>query len=172
MAKRSDWIAKDGNTSLKLISESPSHTQRIGVRIGELARAGDIVLLVGGLGTGKTCLAQGIAWGLGVEEYAVSPSFVFIREYQGRLPLYHIDLYRIEGIEEVEGLGLEDYLHGKGVSVVEWAERGMSLVPREHILINMRYISYNKRSLSLMPRGERYMEMLRAIGGDWDCSSQ
>ncbi len=144
---------------LQLISHDPQETQRLGSRLGELAQAGDVILLVGSLGTGKTCLTQGIAWGLGIEGYASSPSFVVIREYQGRLPLYHLDLYRLDRIEEVGELGLDDYLYGKGVCVVEWAEKGSGLWPEEHLLITMGYLSDTERSLYLEPASARYQEM-------------
>ena len=91
--------------------------------MGELVQSGDIFLLTGDLGTGKTCLTQGIARGLGIEEYAFSPSFVIIREYHGRLPLYHIDFYRLDNIDEIADLGLEEYFYSKGVCVIEWAEK-------------------------------------------------
>ena len=113
----------------EFVSESPEKTQGIGIKLGSLARAGDVFLLVGSLGVGKTCLAQGIAWGLGIKEYASSPSFVIVKEYQGRLPLYHIDLYRLDEIDEIAELGLDEYLYGEGVCVVEWAEKGFSLLP-------------------------------------------
>ncbi len=149
--------------SLDIISESARETQGIGMRLGKLLGGGEVVLLVGSLGAGKTCLAQGIAWGLGIEEYAMSPSFVIIREYRGRLPLYHIDLYRIERVEEVIDLGLDDYLYGNGVCVVEWAEKGFGALPTEHLLVHIRYLSPKRRSLHFKPRGERYQEILRGL---------
>ncbi len=148
---------------LELTSHSPEQTQRLGVRIGELAQPGDIFLLVGGLGTGKTCLTQGIAWGLGIKEYALSPSFVIARELYGRLPLYHIDLYRLNHIEEIMELGLDDYLYGSGVCVVEWAEKGLSVLPTEHLLIQISYLSDSERSLQLKPSGKRYLEILAQL---------
>ncbi|MCL0057669.1 tRNA (adenosine(37)-N6)-threonylcarbamoyltransferase complex ATPase subunit type 1 TsaE [Dehalococcoidales bacterium] len=148
---------------LELISHSPEQTQRLGSRIGKLTLAGDIFLLVGKLGTGKTCLTQGIAWGLDIKEYALSPSFVIIRELYGRLPLYHIDFYRLEHIEEIVELGLDDYLYGNGVCVVEWAEKGLSLLPPEHLLIQISFLSDNERSFQLKPRGKRYLEILTQL---------
>ena len=145
---------------LELISHSPEQTQRLGIRIGELALAGDIFLLVGSLGAGKTCLTQGIAWGLGINEYTLSPSFVIVRELHGRLPLYHIDLYRLDHIEEVEELGLDNYLYGKGVCVIEWAEKGLSVLPAEHLIIQIGYLSDTERSFQLEPSGKRYLEVL------------
>ncbi len=145
---------------LELISHSPEQTQEFGIRLGELALPGDILLLVGGLGAGKTCLTQGIAWGLGIKEYAASPSFVVVRELHGRLPLYHIDLYRLDHIEEIVELGLDDYLYGRGVCVVEWAEKGLSVLPTEHLLIEISYLSDTERSFQLKPSGQRYLEIL------------
>ena len=145
--------------SHKLISHSPEQTQKLGTGIGELALPGDIYLLVGNLGTGKTCLTQGIAWGLNIKEYTMSPSFVIVRELHGRLPLYHIDLYRLDHIEEVADLGLDDYFYGNGVCVVEWAEKGLSILPPEHLMIQISFISDTERSFQFKPSGKRYREI-------------
>ncbi|MFQ5987861.1 MAG: tRNA (adenosine(37)-N6)-threonylcarbamoyltransferase complex ATPase subunit type 1 TsaE [Dehalococcoidia bacterium] len=148
---------------MNYVSESPEQTQQLGLRLGRLAKLGDLFLLVGGLGTGKTCLTQGIAWGLGIEGYATSPSFVVINHYQGRLPFYHIDLYRLDRIEEVIELGLEDYLYGRGVCVVEWAEKGLEVLPQEHLLVEMSFLFDTGRSITFKPSGERYVEMLSEL---------
>jgi len=151
--------------SLEVISNSAEQTRKVGLRLGKLASTGDIILLVGPLGAGKTCLTQGIALGLDIDEYTLSPSFVLVREYQGRLPLYHIDLYRLDNIEEVVQLGLDDYLYGNGVCVVEWADKGLSILPEEHLLIEIEFISSTKRKLNLVPQGTRYMEILSRLKG-------
>lgn len=143
----------------KITSHSPEQTQELGKRTGRLAQPGDVILLIGELGTGKTCLTQGIAWGLDIEEYALSPSFVIMRELYGRLPLYHIDLYRLDCIEESIDLGLDDYLYGRGICVVEWAEKAMSILPREHLLIEIGYISDTGRSFVIKPNGQRYRDL-------------
>jgi tRNA threonylcarbamoyladenosine biosynthesis protein TsaE len=148
---------------LEIISHSPEETQKIGMRLGELALPGDIFLLVGGLGVGKTCLTQGIAWGLKIKEYAASPSFVLVRELHGRLPLYHIDFYRLDNLEEIAELGLGDYLYGKGVCVLEWAEKGLSLLPAERLLIEMGYLSDTERSLKFKPGGKRYEKIVSQL---------
>jgi tRNA threonylcarbamoyladenosine biosynthesis protein TsaE len=153
-------------TELKLVSRSPEQTQHLGMRLGELAQSGDVFLLTGNLGSGKTCLTQGIAWGLGVKEYAFSPSFVIIREYHGRLPLYHIDFYRLDRIEEIADLGLDEYLYGKGICVVEWAEKGIAVLPDEHLLINLSYIRDTERAVSLEPKGKRYIELLKLLDAE------
>lgn len=162
-AKALNLLDKIDMNRFELISHSPQQTQKLGVRIGELALAGDIFLLVGAFGTGKTCLTQGIAWGLNIKEYALSPSYVIIRELYGRLPLYHIDLYRLDHIEEITDLGLDDYLYGNGVCVVEWAERGQSILPTEHLLIQINYLSDTERSFQLKPSGKRYLEIARQL---------
>ena len=148
---------------LNLVTESPEETQRLGTRLGKLAQLGDVFLLVGGLGTGKTCLTQGIAWGLGIEGYATSPSFVVINQYQGRLPFFHIDLYRLDRIEEVIELGLEDYLYGRGVCVVEWADKALDVFPEERLLAEMSFLSDTSRNFVLRPSGQRYVEMLSQL---------
>lgn len=152
--------------NLNIISTSAARTRKIGIRLGELTEAGDVILLVGELGVGKTCLTQGIARGMGIDEYIVSPTFVLLREYQGVVPLYHIDFYRLEGIEEVASLGLEDYLYGDGVCVIEWAEKGVEVLPGEHLLIEMKHLELIKRELRLLPKGSRYKEMLSQLSKD------
>jgi len=147
----------------EIISNSPEETREFGARLGELARPGDIFLLVGKLGAGKTCLTQGIARGLGIKEYATSPSFVMVRELYGRLPLYHMDFYRLDNLDEITDLGLDDYFYGKGVSVVEWAEKGLSLLPPEHLLIEMSYVSDTGRRLKLKAGGKRYRELVAKL---------
>lgn len=148
---------------LALITHSPEETQALGRRLGGLALSGDVFLLVGDLGAGKTCLTQGISWGLGIAEYVMSPSFVIMRELYGRLPLYHIDLYRLDRIEESIDLGLDDYLYGHGVCVVEWAEKALSLFPKEHLLIKVTYLSENERSFQIEPKGQRYREIVAQL---------
>lgn len=149
--------------SLELTTRSPEQTQEFGTRLGKIARPGDVILLVGKLGAGKTCLTQGIAWGLGIKEYAASPSFVLVRELYGRLPLYHLDFYRLENLAEIAELGLDEYFYGQGISVVEWAEKALSLLPPENLLIEMEYIAETGRRLKLKPSGKRYREMVARL---------
>jgi len=150
-------------SNLEIVSHSPEQTQRLGTTIGEHALPGDVYLLAGELGAGKTCLTQGIAWGLGIEEYALSPSFVIMRDLHGRLPLYHIDLYRLDRIEESMDLGLDDYLYGEGVCVVEWAEKALSILPEKHLLIRIEYLSDTDRSFKIESSGERYLELAEQL---------
>ena len=148
---------------LDLVSHSPEYTQKIGVCLGRLAQGGDVFLLVGKLGAGKTCLTQGIAWGLDIKDYALSPSFVIMRELYGRLPLYHIDLFRLDAQAEIEDLGLDEYLYGSGVCVVEWAEKGLELLPPEHLFIELDFRNDTQRSCHLKSSGKRYQELLASL---------
>lgn len=157
-------------------THSPEETHSLGAAIGSSTQAGDIFLLTGELGAGKTCLTQGIAWGLGVKEQAFSPSFVLVREYKGRLPLYHIDLYRLERLEEIADLGLDDYFIGKGVCVIEWADRGLRLLPSDHVLVEIQYSADTERRMNLTANGDRYAGRLSTIMSltetlSWNCRS-
>jgi tRNA threonylcarbamoyladenosine biosynthesis protein TsaE len=164
-------IKPDGTTlaksTLKLISHSAIETQQLGRIIGELARPGDVILLCGPLGAGKTCLTQGLAQGMGVNESAASPSYVLMRELSGRLPLYHMDLYRLE-FEEIDELGLDDYLYGLGVCVIEWAEKAGALIPSEHLLVTLGYAGESQRNIDIVPGGVRYEPMARNIATAFD----
>jgi tRNA threonylcarbamoyladenosine biosynthesis protein TsaE len=146
-------------------SHNPEQTQLLGKRLGEIVLEGDVILLEGELGTGKTCLIQGIAHGLGIKQYAFSPSFVLIREYYGRLPLYHIDLYRLNNVEEIDELGLEEYLYGNGICVIEWAKKGLPLLPHDYLLIELNYVLTNEsqRNISFCPRGKRYLDLIQQL---------
>ena len=155
---------------LKLNSRSSEQTQLLGSYLGKQAQKADVFLLVGELGTGKTCFVQGIAHGLETKEYASSPTFVVLREYHGRLPLYHIDFYRMNHVEEIADLGLEEYFYGDGVCVVEWAEKGLQIVPRDNLLITLHYIPacQTGRSIYLKPQGKRYCELIEQLKKEKD----
>lgn len=147
-------------SSSKIISHSAEETRELGIRIGEMAQPGDIYLLSGTLGAGKTCLTQGIAWGLDSMDYVLSPTFVLMREMKGRIPLYHIDLYRLDDIAEISDLGLDDYLYGNGLSVIEWGEKGLEILPAEHLTVKIEYLSDSERSFDFIPIGKRYEEII------------
>ena len=149
--------------TLKFKTHSAEETQNFGTRLGSMAQAGDIFLLIGELGAGKTCLTQGIAYGLDIHEYTLSPSFVIMRELHGRLPLYHMDFYRLDNIAEISDLGLDDYLFGDGVCVIEWANKGMTVLPEDHLVIKIDYLSGDERDFTIEPHGERYVKMLKEL---------
>lgn len=149
---------------LDLISHSVEQTRRVGQRLAELLQPGDVLLLEGQLGAGKTAFTQGIAAGLGINDYVNSPTFVLINEYPGRLPLYHIDLYRFDDPRQAIAIGLEDYLpEPEGVTVVEWPERAMDFMPPEHLLVRIGYLSDTKRTIRFRAEGDDYLELLNAF---------
>jgi tRNA threonylcarbamoyladenosine biosynthesis protein TsaE len=149
-------------TNLELTARSPEETQQLGQALGGLAEPGDIILLAGVLGAGKTCLTQGLAHGLGINETTPSPTFVIMREFAGRLPLYHMDFYRLE-FNEIGDLGLDDYLYGQGVCAIEWADRGLAIMPAEHLLIEMDYLGEKERRLRFTPRGTHYEALVERL---------
>jgi tRNA threonylcarbamoyladenosine biosynthesis protein TsaE len=169
--EKSTWSSRGGGNilptaNLTILSAGPLETQNIGRVIGQLAEPGDVVLLSGALGAGKTCLTQGLAMGLGIDETTTSPTFVLMRQFRGRLPLYHVDLYRLE-FAEITELGLDDYLNGEGVCAVEWAEKGLNLMPFEHLRIELEYLEKDNRRITLTPSGGRYQRLLKEFAGLW-----
>jgi tRNA threonylcarbamoyladenosine biosynthesis protein TsaE len=145
-----------------LLSDSPAATRRIGRRLARHLRAGDVVLLQGELGAGKTCLAQGIGEGIGVREQVKSSAFVLVNEYEGRLRMYLADLYRLSEPAEVADLALEENAAG-GVLVVEWPDRAWEEMPRERLLIRLRWLDDRSRELSLEPEGARARELTEKL---------
>lgn len=152
---------------VELTSTSPAQTKNIGRQLGALLRPGDILCLYGRLGAGKTALAQGVARGLGVKGPVTSPTFILINEYEGRLPFYHFDAYRLEGVGEFAGLGYEEYFDGDGVVLVEWADRVAEALPPQRLDIKLEPRGEEERLLCLRPHGRRYRDLVRELtGGD------
>ncbi len=150
--------------TLVLVSHSAEQTQRFGEQLGELACAGDLFFLEGELGAGKTCLVQGLGRGLGITEEINSPTFILANEHRGgRLTLFHLDVYRVRNAAEALGIGLDDYLSGDGVCVIEWAEKIRAALPDERLWITLRHIDEETRELKLGATGERYIELLNEI---------
>jgi len=141
------------------------HTRTLGKIIGEQARPGQIVLLIGDLGAGKTTITQAIGRGLEVDEryYITSPTFSILHEYPGRIPLYHMDFYRIIDEPELTDLGIEDYFYGHGLCVVEWPERLGSLTPDNRLEIRIDITGESSRTATLVPRGSGWESMLAAV---------
>lgn len=149
---------------LDVISHSSEQTLRFGARLASLLEAGDVLALVGDLGSGKTVFVQGLAKGLGVQEQVHSPTFIIANEYRsGRLPLFHVDAYRIRSVEEALGFGLEDYLNDYGVTAIEWADRILSALPDEHLLVEFRHISNTKRGILMKAHGKRYERLVEEL---------
>jgi tRNA threonylcarbamoyladenosine biosynthesis protein TsaE len=136
-----------------------------GNRLGRLLKGGEIVALIGELGAGKTCFVRGVVQGLevGKEAWIRSPSFTLINEYHGRLPVYHIDLYRVEDRAQVEGLNLREYLYADGASLIEWFEHMPADEVAEYLEVRIAYANGAKRKLTFTSHGERYKELVESL---------
>lgn len=126
-------------------------------RLGKLVQAGDVITLEGDLGAGKTTFTKGLAKGLGVTRVVNSPTFTIIKEYKGRIPLYHMDVYRLD--DEMEELGLEEYFYGDGVSVIEWAHIIEAQLPEDRLNISIFHLSETSRRLQFHATGKRSNEL-------------
>ncbi len=147
-----------------MVSHSREETTALGEALGRRLQPGDVVVLRGTLGAGKTVLAQGVGRGLGVREAVISPTFTLLREYySGRLPLYHVDAYRLAGPAEAHTFGLDEYLYGDGVTVVEWGERVEPLLPPERLEVELVYGARGERQITLVARGSRYVALLQDL---------
>jgi len=148
-----------------VISHSQRQTKSCGKKLAQLLEGGEIIGLRGELGAGKTCLVRGVAEGLGVGEKAWirSPTFTLINEYHGRLPVYHIDLYRVSGHAEQEGLNLREYLYGDGVCLVEWFEYLPADETEEFLEVNLTHAGAAHRRLTFSAHGARYERVVEAL---------
>jgi tRNA threonylcarbamoyladenosine biosynthesis protein TsaE len=161
---------------LKKLSRSRDQTIAIGRELAARLRPGDVVALIGGLGAGKTVLTKGIASGLGVKDvrYVTSPTFVIIKEYGGKIPLYHLDLYRLEGHNILDSLSWEEYFYGGGVTVIEWADKVRDLLPKRYIEVRLSITGENERWIEIRNisrrenRAKRKKEIPSALLADQD----
>ncbi len=152
-----------------VITTSPEQTEHLGELLGARLGRGDVVCLYGDLGAGKTNLAFGIAMGLEVQaQYITSPTFTLVNEYKGRVPFYHIDLYRLKTPAELEGIGFEEYIESDGVTVIEWADRAEDELPEERFSIYLSYVSESSREMGFLAEGERYKKLLEGLKEDID----
>ena len=153
---------------MRIISASPAATEAFAARVGQLLLPGDFVSLCGELGAGKTKFAGGIARGLGVDPaiLVTSPTYTLLNIYQGRMPLYHFDLYRLSGVDEVIDLGFAEYFSANGVCLVEWSERLKDELPQVRLEVILSYVDENSRSIEListLPRHARVLELLLSV---------
>ena len=135
-------------------TNSPAETRALGCHLAAQLRPGDVLLLLGDLGAGKSELTRGIARGLGVSSPVASPSFTILNVYdEGRIPLYHFDWYRLNSAEELYEMGMDEYLGGDGVAVVEWPSRCPEAVPEKHLEVRIDPVDDCAREIALIPRG-------------------
>ena len=146
---------------IELFTNEVSMTQNLGFYLGEMLEPGDIILLSGELGSGKTQFTKGIARGLMSEQEPRSPTFVLLAKYKGRMDIYHADLYRLDnGYPEVFDIGLDEVMHSNGVTIVEWAEKAFNNFLEDHLWVHFEVIEYDHRKIRLYPKGRRYEQLL------------
>jgi tRNA threonylcarbamoyladenosine biosynthesis protein TsaE len=149
--------------NLTIITKSPEETKKLGKELSKLVKPGDLIAFYGELGAGKTCFIQGISQELEVKGYVTSPSFTIVNEYQGRIPIYHFDLFRLDNAEEILELGYEEYFYGEGLTVIEWAEKIEQLLPKEYLKIDIKFKDRNQRTISFIPQGDRFNNFLEEL---------
>ena len=153
------------NYSITIKTTSVKETIAIGKKLGKLMSPGDVIYLTGELGAGKTCFVKGIAKGLGIRGKDItSPTFIIINEYKGKIPLYHIDLYRIGVIEDLRDIGMDEIVYGKGVTAIEWAERIKDVLPDERLDITLKWVDDKTRSIEIRAFGHHHKEILDKLG--------
>ncbi|KKK36259.1 ATP-binding protein [Mesobacillus campisalis] len=144
----------------EFISKSEEDTQALSKRLAELLKPGDVIALEGDLGAGKTTFTKGLAEGLGIMRNVNSPTFTIIKEYQGRMPLYHMDVYRVDSSED---LGFEEYFEGEGVTVVEWAHLIDAQLPEQLLILHLYHGEAGTRKIVAEPKGKRYEQLCKEL---------
>lgn len=152
---------------MKLIikSNSPDETFRIGARIGSELNSGDVIGLIGELGAGKTYLIKGIAKGAGCQNANIvtSPTFTFIHIYAGKVPIYHVDFYRVKDYKELKDIGAEDVIYGDGIALVEWADRAIEALPADRLMIRLKHAGDDVREIKFEAEGRSSLRLLKTI---------
>ncbi|AKL93848.1 tRNA threonylcarbamoyladenosine biosynthesis protein TsaE [Clostridium aceticum] len=144
-------------------SFNEQETKNLGIKLGRLVKPGDILCLIGDLGAGKTTFTKAFAIGLEVEDDVTSPTFTILQEYQGRIPLYHFDVYRIENINEMEDIPYEEYFYGNGVCVIEWAHLIQEVLPKDYMKIQINYVDIELREICFEATNEYYKKLVEEL---------
>ncbi|MEW5894311.1 MAG: tRNA (adenosine(37)-N6)-threonylcarbamoyltransferase complex ATPase subunit type 1 TsaE [Candidatus Omnitrophota bacterium] len=151
---------------MQIISQSVNETRALGKRIAQKLKSGDIICFYGDLGSGKTTMIKGIAEGLRLKpDYIHSPTFTLLNIYEhGRLPLFHFDMYRIDDPKDLFDIGYEEFLYGKGISVIEWSEKFGCLLPGERLEIHLKHKGDSRRTIQIKAAGQYYEKLMKRIG--------
>lgn len=164
-------LAQDVAYTIRVKTKSVRETIAAARSLGKRLSSGDVVCLTGELGTGKTSFVKGIAEGLGIKgEIVTSPTFIIIREYKGRIPLYHIDLYRIGVVDDLRDIGMEEVIYGPGVTAIEWAERIGDRLPEERINVAIEWVDEKTRYIKMKAVGPHHSRALKEAAKDLNAS--
>ena len=147
---------------VKIYLENEEQTKDIGYKLGQLVTPKSVICLIGDLGAGKTTMTQSLAKALEVDDYITSPTFTIVNEYEGRIPLYHFDVYRIGSSDEMYDIGFDEYIDGDGVCIIEWANLIEDILTNEYLYIEMNY-KETGREMILTPKGEKYEEIVKEL---------
>lgn len=142
--------------------KNEEETKQIGYKLGKLLNKGNVICLIGDLGAGKTTLTQSIAKALEVDDYITSPTFTIVNEYEGRIPLYHFDVYRVGSSDEMYEIGFDEYIYGQGVCIIEWANLIEDILPQNYLYIQMNY-KEDGREMNLNPYGDEYGKIVKEL---------
>lgn len=141
---------------LEFKTNNAGETEKLGRLIGEALRGGEIIAMTGDLGAGKTTMTKSLAKGLDIDEHITSPTFTIVNEYEGRLKLFHFDVYRIGDVEEMYDLGFEEYIYSGGVCIIEWSNLIEEILPEDTINIQILYLDDNKRQIKISGKGKKF----------------
>lgn len=147
---------------VKIYLENEEKTKEIGYKLGKLVEPGSVICLIGDLGAGKTTMTQSLAKALEVDDYITSPTFTIVNEYEGILPLYHFDVYRIGCSEEMYDIGYDEYINSDGVCIIEWANLIEDILPDEYLYVELKYKEM-AREMILTPKGEKYEKIVEEL---------
>ncbi|MDQ1519648.1 MAG: tRNA threonylcarbamoyladenosine biosynthesis protein TsaE [Actinomycetota bacterium] len=149
---------------MKTTTTSADHTRALGAALGAVLRPGDVVLLAGDLGAGKTTFAQGVAAALGIDGPVTSPTFTIVHEYDGRIPLVHVDVYRLETLAELHDLGFEEIVDDARVTLVEWGDMVAQALPTDRLLVRLELVvDDDERFVTFVPHGARWRERMGTL---------
>ena len=147
---------------VKIYLDGEEQTKEIGYKLGKLLTPGSVICLIGDLGAGKTTMTQSLAKAIGVDDYITSPTFTIVNEYEGDMPLYHFDVYRIGSSEEMYDIGYDEYINSDGVCIIEWANLINDILPDEYLDIELSYNGMG-REMVLKPIGEKYKKIVEEL---------